>query len=507
MMTRCTLPARRTALMLGIALALGVAAGAATTACAFPSDQAAQKATVRDSRQAWQPQPVPAVDLESAASEHAPMVSSIVTAGVTHAVTTCADDAVTPPAGSLREAVANAASGDIVDMSDLACSDIELDGSIYTVLTDLTLLGDSETRIKASASNYQSLIVHEGTGVLTLKGLTFSDTHKYTAAGTSYSKYGGCIRSDGSVVLDHTTVENCHLKRTAAGVTSYGGAIYAAGNVGLKHSRVSGSSVIGTSVSRGGGIFAGGRLLIEYSTVDGNSVTATAGTGQGGGAWVNGLTMRYSTVSNNTAETIGGLASLPGSNAFVSIKHSTISGNHTTSLSGDSAGMYLYPNDPVDLESTTITANVSNATNPTTAAGLTIRQHDIAVAVTMSNSFISGNSNVGQSSDFEFKNTGSGMLAAITGSHNLMGSVLSPAVLPADTIHQEFAPMGPLQDNGGPTWTQLPGADNWAVNTGASSALGDQRQADRLQGTAVDIGAAESDALLLARFEHPPLFP
>lgn len=65
----------------------------------------------------------------------------------------------------------------------------------------------------------------------------------------------------------------------------------------------------------------------------------------------------------------------------------------------------------------------------------------------------------------------------------------------------------------GNTWGLYPAPGNWAFNLGSyefndpTAPLDlDQNHSDRLVGTGVDIGALESDALFIGRFEDPPMF-
>ena len=64
---------------------------------------------------------------------------------------------------------------------------------------------------------------------------------------------------------------------------------------------------------------------------------------------------------------------------------------------------------------------------------------------------------------------------AVTGTNNLTGTVA----------------LGPLQDNGGPTWTMLPSAEAIDAGTPVGCPATDQRGVTRPQGIACDIGAVE----------------
>lgn len=92
----------------------------------------------------------------------------------------------------------------------------------------------------------------------------------------------------------------------------------------------------------------------------------------------------------------------------------------------------------------------------------------------------------------------------ITADHNLVGLPL--VFMPNDTIHFNDPLLGPLQDNGGPTWTRMPAAGSVAIDHGNDSGwTTDQRRYGhaRVIGPAADIGAVEarSDVIFANGFD------
>jgi hypothetical protein len=85
---------------------------------------------------------------------------------------------------------------------------------------------------------------------------------------------------------------------------------------------------------------------------------------------------------------------------------------------------------------------------------------------------------------------------AIAGANNLVGTASVP--LPPGTISTD-PQLGPLADNGGPTWTHALGAGSPAIDAGSNWAqlISDQRGAGhlRVSGAAADIGAFETQAI------------
>lgn len=193
----------------------------------------------------------------------------------------------------------------------------------------------------------------------------------------------------------------------------------------------------------------------EQVTID--RVTITNGSGEFGGGIDNTggalLTLSRSTVSGNSARLGGGIASVNR----LTLSNSTISGN-----SSEGSGGGIYADLRVILSSSTVTANVGG--------GGGISANFNRGALTLHNSIVSGNS---------------------------LPDVQADEPLIVNSLVGVAALLGPLADNGGPTWTHalLPGSP--AIDTGlCTDADGglvttDQRGVSRPQGNACDIGAFE----------------
>jgi hypothetical protein len=219
-----------------------------------------------------------------------------------------------------------------------------------------------------------------------------------------------------------------------------GGGLFNGGTLTLRNSTVR-DNYAGRS---GGGLFNGGTLTLRNSTLSGNSSI-----GNGGGLANEGtLTLLNSTVSGNTASQYGGGLVNEGT---LTLLNSTVSGNSAPNGGGlDNHAML------------TLTSSLV-ATNP---EGGDCR--------TASGSIISDGYNV--DSD---------------GSCQLTTSTDRPGVDPL---------LGPLQDNGGPTFTQalLPGSPAldvipWGSNGCGTTLVSDQRWQARPQavGGSCDSGAYE----------------
>jgi hypothetical protein len=228
--------------------------------------------------------------------------------------------------------------------------------------------------------------------------------------------------------------------------------------------------------SFGGGVYNAGMLTVTDSTLSGNTASGgngggfgDGGSGYGGGVDNAGtLTVTDSTLSGNTAsggngDGYGGGGSGYGGGVFnegtLTVTDSTLSGNTARGGVGSSGfGGGVYNGGVFNTDALTVTRSISSIFfNP------------------------SGGNLVTQAG-----------AAFVSGGHNLFSD--TPAVTLASTDLINTDPLlGPLADNGGPTFTQilLPGSP--AIDAGVSvpGVTTDQRGIPRPQGRAADIGAVE----------------
>ena len=259
---------------------------------------------------------------------------------------------------------------------------------------------------------------------------------------------------------------------TPAGIAVHGGGIYNAGTLTLESCDVRNNTlaVIGAF---GAGIYStGGTVLLDRVTVDSNT-----GAVFGGGVYAGGgtITIRDSAISRNTA---GLGAGLRLASATALLENATITGN---AASNEGGGIAL------TAGSTTL-ANVTVAGNSATkgSGGIALTSADVVIR----NSLLAGNtpdecrgSLLSLGSNLVENGAGCTLAGSATG--NLIG----------------VAPLlGPLQFNGGETWTHalLPGSPaldsgNPAPGGDGACAAVDQRGVTRPQGARCDIGAFERE--------------
>lgn len=414
----------------------------------------------------------------AAAPGHAP---------VTRSVSSCADGG----AGSLRDAVTNASSGDIIDLSTLTCSTISLTtGAIATSLDDLTIKGPGASHLTIDADgSHDRAIAHFGTGTLTLDDVTVANGYYYG----SYIASGGCVLSAGTLVLNNSTVTNCYT----VGYISVGGGTYSAGPTTLSNSTLSGNvsygyddGTYGRVVALGGGAYSGGLLTLAGSTVSGNIANGYSTQAsdyspiRGGGVYGSAGTMiNASTVSGNTALYTGaGVVSSYGSTI---IQNSTLADN--SSVYGYGGGLFSLGSPTITLDHATVANNYAYY-----SGGGSFIVYSGA-PTTLQSSIVSGNSDADNNSSADMSYYGS--YYTVAGANNLVGA--SILTLPADTLNGDPL-LGALADNGGPTQTMALGTGSPAIDTGNNSAglAFDQRGTgfSRVSGAASDIGAFEVQA-------------
>lgn len=292
-------------------------------------------------------------------------------------------------------------------------------------------------------------LVHFGTGSVTLTDMIFTAN---TATGS-----GGAISngSTGSIKI----VGSLLSANSVTGAGNSGGAIHCqgAGTVQIENSTVSGNS----APFAGGGInmYSGGTLSVTASTLSGNTA------GRGGGLAVAGAsgnwTVRNSTLSANRAGSAfgGGIAHIGGT---LNLQNSTLVLNSAATTGG---GLNRGTN-TVNIESSIIATNTAS-TSGDDLNGTIAKAYNCLIGVTDGATFTAS------------KNLKSGTKAS-----------------PLDPL------LGSLQNNGGPTFTHLPGPTSPAIDNGTNPASlsTDQRGAGfaRTSGITTDIGAVEVQSAVTA---------
>ncbi|MBD8527416.1 Ig-like domain-containing protein [Pseudomarimonas arenosa] len=349
---------------------------------------------------------------------------------------------------------------------------ITLTSALATIAGPLSITGNG-TRIERDDSvpctlgapdpgRFRLLLQGASGSQLNLSDLTLAN-------GCGANGPGGAISiGAGNLVLDHVTLEN----NSASGA---GGAVYA--GTGSGSITISNSTLRDNYSAVGGGIASFAKLTLIDSVVEGNS----AG-GSGGGIYLYlhvadaGSTITGSVVAGNT----GALSSSqPGIGLYqtggeLTIENSTFDGNRSDTTGGAGA-IGLFGGGTLSLTGVTIAD--SGSTDPQ------IRASSSTLSVTRS--IISDGSSACSLSS-----------STLSGSDNLATDSSCDA-LGATVVSSSDLALGALADNGGPTYTRLPGPGSVAVDAASGCSGLDQRgeardvDADGSTGSDCDIGAVE----------------
>ncbi|MGH8172915.1 MAG: choice-of-anchor Q domain-containing protein [Rhodanobacteraceae bacterium] len=392
-------------------------------------------------------------------------------AGTTIVVDNCDDSG----GGSLRDAVASAASGDTVDLTALSCSTISLSsGAIEIAQASLTIEGPG-TALVLDAGYSDRILHHSGTGTLFVSGLTLREG-KYISDTNSK---GGCVFSAGNVSLSNTLVTKCSVTGQDLAV-ALGGAIFTQGNLAVVSSRITGNRAQGAaevnSSSNGGAALVVGDLTVKYSTFDHNEALPTVGRNSGAGAveTFGSATIIGSTFSDNYALFFGAL-SLEGADTNDGlIMDSTFSHNIAQRTSA------IYTQFPLRILNSTIALNLAGS------HGAVYSQDS---SLEFQSTIIAGNESSGATAD---DLNGTANTPPVTGANNLITS--SDIPLPPDTI-TDCPRLAQLSNYGGTTQTHALLDDSPAIDAGnnVDNLAEDQRGQPREFGPATDIGAYEWD--------------
>lgn len=359
------------------------------------------------------------------------------------------------PVGDLRYAIEQAdqetGNSTIVFAPNLYGQTITLSSGMLEIAKragTLTIQGPGARALTISGGGQGPVLAIDPISKVAMSGLTVTG---------GVGSQGGGISNDGQLTLSLVTITG----NTALGGGGGGIANGPFGTLTLTASTVAGNV---SDLADGGGIANAGTLTVNRSTISGNAVTF----GNGGGIANSGtLTIEDSTLSGNSA--VYGSGGGISNTSALSMLDDTVSGN-TADVSGGGLDNEALQGGTVAMDNTIVAGNTCTQD---------ARTADVIDDADFDGSHLVGGSDL----------IGSGDLGTL--SRTLAG------VAPK---------LGPLQDNGGPTWTQAPLAGSPALNAGDPSLVPDSMTTDqrgyghpRIVHGQVDIGAFEH------RAPQPPL--
>jgi hypothetical protein len=388
---------------------------------------------------------------------------------------TITNNSATVGGGGIANASSEASTSVTINNSTLSGnSSLGNGGGIFNIAADaahVTLL-ISNSIISHNSANNGGGISNEGRGEMTIDG--------GSVLNNAGEFLGGAIASNGDRIL---TVTNSVISGNVSGRIDIGpgggGGVYVfagRGIVRITNSVISGNGTTGT----GGGMAAedGVRVMITDTTISDNAASNPnlLFTSGGGVACAGPLTVMNSTITDNSAGLGGGLVT-----GALTVVNSTISGNVASSTLG---GGGIYCSGLATLTNNTISGNVAEKGDGGAIHNFGTMQIGDTVL------------NAGPSGGTIFNDGGTvTSLGYNIASDNGGGVLLGPG----DRINTN--PMlGPLQDNGGPTFTHelLPGSP--AIDAGDPSFTPppayDQRGLGffRVRNGRIDVGSFEVQA-------------
>ncbi len=432
------------------------------------------------------------------------------------AVTNCLDAGT----GSLRAALAAAASGDTLDLSGLQCSKISLKTGLTVTQASLKIVGPGKDALTLDGGGvYQQggIFRHIGNGTLEVDQVSLTNGFFYTNDNSVVG--GGCVSSTGNVVVTDVSMDYCTIKggaKTLAG----GGGIYALGDVNLIRTQIrhgfaeqTNYEAIGAGVLANGkatltdsgryenyspyagAISAGKELTMTGTTIDSNRTASNGGAVSSGGS----ITIIGSTLSRNVSDSGPSTIFSSGhsSDTLLTITDSTISGNRAEA---NGLAVTILTFSAARISNSTIAFNLdlgSSAYGAIFSVGPTL-QIDSSIIAENFPADIYASRDFGDYTTFVF-----GERNLIQNTSNVPSSVITSSACPQ---------LDRLQNNGGGTKTHALRAKSPALDAGEAltSLLYDQRGPGypRQSGSAPDIGALEwhgevVDGIFHASLDYP----
>lgn len=362
----------------------------------------------------------------------------------------------------------------------------------------------------------------DGGGIATVTG-NLSIINSTIANNVSDGGGGGiAVSYPSNLFISNSIISGNTARSKGGGIV--GGSIARVNNTTIV---VKDSTISNNVASEGGGISSNtSNLSLENSRISGNIANGSLPvlTGEGGGILADGnsnVSIINSTISDNIAEDNGGgiadgrdATGAVNGNGLINLINSTISGNTAKSYGGGISNTAALSS--ISITSSTIAENmaIDGSGIFVGSSGIGTSSSNSIIANNLNNNDLSGNGNFISNRNNLIGN-GDGIIGL---ANRVNGDLIGSMIAPIDPK------LGPLQDNGGNTFTQALFIDSPAIDAGNNSLLPpdnfdlnnnniltepipfDQRGIgfDRIFGiTNVDIGAFEFQLLNQLIFGNP----
>jgi hypothetical protein len=421
--------------------------------------------------------------------------------------------------GTLRNAIADALSGDRIVFAPGLAGTISLDSTL-TISRDLIIEGNGNIEldgrdtsrvitITGGQVDLRRLVVRngfatDGGGISSVGTLRMSNC--VVQGNNASARGGGLFIGGGSYSLVDTTIADNFAPNEGGGIV----------DLSTVPSTITRGRIINNvSSGPGAGIqhASGQTLTINHSTISGNTAATTSPVAGGGIASQSAtLNINYSTISGNKSQFAGGVfVTNIGASTKLNLVGSTITGNTAVS---DGGGLFVF-GAGATLTNSTI---VNNLAGTGTGGGFSIQNSSVGTATVIVN-----NNTIA----FNRSGTNGGGIAALSGSLTLKNTLIagnisgtnanadiqgafvsegfnlvqtrgtSTGYVASDLANGTLPQLAALGFNGGPTLTVLPNAGSPAINAIPSSSCAgialDQRGYTR-PANQCDIGALEVGA-------------
>jgi hypothetical protein len=321
----------------------------------------------------------------------------------------------------LRQAVIDACPNSIItfDMTTVVSPIVLTTGEI-SINKNLTIQGPGAAQLTISGNNASRIFYVSVAGVnSTISRLTLTNGN---GAGPTNTGRGGALYNNGATM---NMVELVITGNTAVN----GGGFNTAGNgtTTLTNSTLSNNTAL---TSSGGGFqnFAGSTTHIYGSTISGNTANSSVG---GGAMQANGtVTITNSTISGNTAASSGNGGGISFNGTALTIVNSTIANNTALANGG---GVYRTGVNPFTVVNTIIAGNSATTSGPDAFGAYTSLGYNLVGKTDGSTGF--------------------------TEPTDLTGTIATPL----DPL------LGPLANNGGPTFTHILLSSSPAIDKGSAA--------------------------------------
>jgi hypothetical protein len=379
-------------------------------------------------------------------------------------------------AGTLRAALKSSRNGDMINFA--VTGTIVLTSGELAVSKNVRILGPGPGNLAVNGNQASRVFEIASGTTVTIAGLTITN-------GVAIRQRSSSVSDDGAGILNNNatlTVSNCVLTGNSAG--NYGGGIcgFASGTPSKPGSAT--LTVVNCTLSANTARIGAGLGNLPYS---GSSVT---------------LTVANSTLNGNTAEQGGGgIANDPGGQ--VTLKNSTLSGNSVALNGGFNGGGVENFGGIVTITSSTLTGNSVGG-----GSGYGGGIYNDGGTVTIGNTILNNNLGPFNSGNLYYSLPRPGTITSL--GYNLSSDWAGGGLLNNATDRNNTgAQLGPLQDNGGPTFTHAPLPGSPAIDNGKNldGSTTDQRGFARTHddptityatgGDGTDIGAVEVQPVTL----------